>query len=108
MPITISINQPIISDLEPIFSENLDPNLTQTNVAIKVVIHIINAGKYISSVLATREAPTASASMLVAIPRISRDLNPKIFLSTFSSSFSMYHAAIMFHPIYPSRKNAIQ
>jgi hypothetical protein len=44
MPITIRINQPTISDLDPIFCENFDQNLTQINVAINVINQIMEAG----------------------------------------------------------------
>ena len=108
IPIITNINPPIISALDPILSENLEPNRTQIKLIIQVTIQIIRAGMYISLVLATSDAPTASASILVAKPSISSDFSQKIFLSIFSSGVLLYHAAIIFHPIYPRSKNAIQ
>ena len=103
----MSMSPPIISDRDQIFCQIFCQNLTPIKESIPVISQIIRAGKYMLSVLAVSDIPTASASMLVAIERNRSDLKVNIFLSIFSSDTER-PSRIIFIPIYPSSTNAIQ
>ncbi len=108
VPIPMSMSPPIISAFFPICSHHFLPNSIPMNDVIKVTTPIQRAGRNISSVVAVRDTPTASASILVAIPRMMSDLSPKMFLVVTSSSSHLYPSYAILAPIYPRSPNAIQ
>lgn len=93
------MNPPIISAFFHIFSHHFLPNSIPRNDAIRVTIPIQRAGKNILSVVAVSDTPTASASILVAIPRIMSDFNEKIFFTDLSVSDGFHHSYIILLPI---------
>ena len=77
------MSPPMISERDQILDQILGQNRTPIKESIPVIMAIIRAGKYMLSVLAVSDIPTASASMLVAIERNRSDLKVNIFLSIF-------------------------
>lgn len=92
VPIPMSMSPPIISEREPTWFPHFFPNSTPRYEKRKVTSPIMRAGKSMSCVLAVSDTPTARASMLVAIPRVMRDLSPNTFFSSIVSSFHFHHS----------------
>ena len=72
VPIPIRMSPPTISVFFQIFVHHFLPNWIQIYERTKVITPMMRAGKYILVTLAVSDTPTASASMLVAIPRTTR------------------------------------
>ena len=99
LPIPISISPPIISAFFHIFVHHFLPNSIPSNERTKVTKPIQRAGKNISSVVTMSDTPTARASILVAIPRMMSDLNPKMLLFFVVSSSHLFPSYAILPPI---------
>lgn len=92
MPMVTRMNPPIISAYFPIFSHHFFQNSIPRNDRKNVTIPIMIAGIVMLSVVAVRDIPTASASILVAIPSMMSDLYPNLFSMIFSSPHHFHHS----------------